>query len=196
MTIKSKAAVSFKNSDDEVIYKKLFPYTATLADLTKVNSEMMRDPDTFWIDIEVEKIDLLDSLSLIALDYDTIRVDYNFELDAIFHLLTNDEDNFDEIVDEVLEKIQAEIWARDKEIMELFGSDELYVEWGGPADEKKPKQEPDLSVSYYIDEDITWLYFTHKIGPNEKFETITLESILSNTLHLSSITRAILNSVK
>jgi hypothetical protein len=90
----------------------------------------------------------------------------------------------------------TEIWARDKEIMELFGSDELYVEWGGPVDEKKPKQEPDLSVSYYIDEDITWLYFTHKIRSNQKYETITLGSILSNALHLSSITRAILNSVK
>jgi hypothetical protein len=192
MTIKSKATVAFKNADDEVIYKKLFPLAATLADLAKVNSEMMRDPETFWVFIEVEEIDLLDSLSLIALDHDTIRLDYNFEIDEIFQLLTNDEDNFDEIV----EKIQSEIWARDKEIMERFGSDELYVEWGGPVDEKKPKEEPELSVSYYIAEDFTWLYFTHKIRPNEKCESVTLESILSNTLHLSSITRAILNSVK
>ena len=194
--MKSKTAVSFKNAYDEVIYKKLFPLTATLADLIKVNSEIMRDPETFWVNFEFEEIDLLDSLSLIALDHDTIRLDYNFEIDEIFQLLTNDEDNFDPIVDEILEKIQAEIWARDKEIMELFGSDELYVEWGGPVDDKKPKQEPDLSVSYYIDEDITWIYFTHKIRSNQKYETVTLESIRSNALHLSSITRAILNSVK
>jgi len=194
--MESTAAISFKNEFDEKIYKKLFPVTATLADLTKVNSEMMRDPETFWIEIEVEEIDLLDTLSLIALDHDSIRIDYNFEMDEIFQLLTNDEDNFDQMVDEVFENIQTEIWARDKEIMGVFDSDELYVEWGGPADEKKPKQEPDLSVSYYIDEDITWLYFSHKIRPVEKYGTITLESILSNTLHLSSITRAILDSVK
>ena len=84
--MKTKAAVSFKNAYDEVIYKKLFPLTATLADLIKINSAMMRDPDTFWVDIEVEEIDLLDSLSLIELDQNTLRLDYNFEIDEIFEL--------------------------------------------------------------------------------------------------------------
>ena len=190
--MKTKAAVSFKNAYDEVIYKKLFPLTATLADLIKINSAMMRDPDTFWVDIEVEEIDLLDSLSLIELDQNTLRLDYNFEIDEIFELLKKDEGNFDEIVN----KIQSEIWVRDKEIMEVFDSDELYVEWGGPGDPNKPKAEPGLSVSYYVDDDFTWLYFNHKIRLDEKYETVTLESICSNALQLSSITRAILNSVK
>ena len=192
MIMKTKAAVSFKNAYDEVIYKKLFPLTATLADLIKINSAMMRDPDTFWVDIEVEEIDLLDSLSLIELDQNTLRLDYNFEIDEIFELLKKDEGNFDEIVN----KIQSEIWVRDKEIMEVFDSDELYVEWGGPGDPNKPKAEPGLSVSYYVDDDFTWLYFNHKIRLDEKYETVTLESIRSNALQLSSITMAILNSVK
>ena len=188
----TKAAVSFKNADDEVIYKKLFPLTATLDDLIKINSEMMRDPDSFWVDIEVEEIDLLDNLSLIELDQNTLRLDYNFHIDEILELLTKDEGNFDEIVD----KIQSEIWARDNEIMKVFDSDELYVEWGGPGNPNKPKVEPGLSVSYYIDDDFTWLYFTYKIRSDDKYETITLESICANALQLSFITRAILNSVK
>ena len=192
MIMKAKAAVSFKNAYDEVIYKKLFPLTATLADLIKINSTMMRDPETFWVGIKIEEIDLLYSLSLIELDQNTLRLDYNFQIDEIFELLTNDDGNFAEIVD----KIQSEIWVRDKEIMEVFNSDELCVKWGGPGNPNKPKVEPGLSVSYYIDDDFTWLYFTYKIRSDEKYETITLESIRSNALQLSFITRAILNSVK
>lgn len=196
-----KAEVFFLNDENEIIYKKKFILQTTLSEALKLASGITKE-ESLLEDIQIKFADIawLDIIN-ISQDEGNLSIKYNFPKPELNHSASNPFDKIvigklgaEEIKDHVVRQFYNEIWKRDNEIMSVFESDDLFVEWGGPRNPYLSNGHSDLLVNYYYD-GLFWLLFEYRIIQKEKIETITMESIRNNALRLSSITMEIVDAI-
>ena len=135
-----KAEVFFLNDYDKILYKKELTLNTPISEIIKIYSGITNS-DTFWNDIQIKFADikLLDRIYLSQNDDNAFELNYHFPDPAFNYTSPNP---FDEIVinniskeeteDRIVKQFYKEIWARDKKIMNVFDSDELFLERGDP----------------------------------------------------------------
>ena len=153
-----KCYVTFKDADDNPLYKKIASPDKTLYEIALLNP----DPETLWLEIEFEpQIDHFEHFDLLDTEDKlldgALRLTYNLNLDPLLKYQTEDE------LDMVAILIEREIWLRDKNIMTIIGANDFAVSWGGPDVEKIKS---DTDVVYYIDGTCSFLFIPININPS------------------------------
>lgn len=190
-SIESKAEVSFKdNYNHEIVYKKILNLKTTISDILEIQSKM-KDMSNFEIYIRFSGINLLDQIWLTQSEENVININYHFSINELSKIVHNKEG----IRDRLIKTFYSEIWLKDKRILDILDSDELFLEWGGSKDNHTPVNVSDLTLNYYVDSNNAWLLFLRRLNKTDEYETITLESIRNNALKLSVITQEIMNSI-
>jgi len=186
-----KCYVTFKDENDNTLYKKIAPLDKTLYEIAQLNP----DPKTLWCEIEFEpQVDHFEHFDLLDIEDKlldgAVRLTYNFNLDPLLKYSTEEE------LDKVATLVEKEIWLRDKNIMNIIGANDFAVSWGGPDVEKK---QSDTDVVYYIDGTCSFLFIPINIlKPNNSEPTMasSMEQLHSNAQKMSVVINEIIEAVK
>ena len=199
--LESKAEVIFINDQSEILFKRMMPLDATVSDVLQLSANITKS-EVDWDDIQINFGDIawLETVHLwkndagFSINYHFPKPELNFGSSNPFDKIGIGKLDKKETNGHIIGQFYDEIWARDHEIMAIFESDDLFVEWGGPRNPYLSNGQSELVVNYYYDGTF-WLLFEHRIWQINECETITMESIRNNSLRLSAITMEIVNSI-
>jgi len=199
----TKAEVFFLIASNKILYKKEFTLDTEISEVIEKYSRITNS-DFLLHDIQIKFTDikLLDRIYIRQQDENTFWINYHFPDPEFNYSPLNP---FDEIIignlskeeteDRIIRQFYKEIWKRDKQIMNVFCSDELFLEWGGTRNGYSSDGISELVVNYYFD-GIFWLLFLKSYNDTKRFKSITFESIHRNANDLSIITQEIIDSIK
>jgi len=186
-----KCYVTFKDTNDDPIYKKIAPLDRTLFEIAQLNP----DADTLWCEIEFEpNIDYFENFDLFDIGdkllEGQVRITYNFNLNPLLEYVSEEEDSKLPIL------VEKEIWLKDKIIMKIIGATDFSVSWGGPNAEKIKS---DTEVVYYIDYSSAFVFVPITIPMPTSTQPImasTIEVLYNNAQKMSVVISEIIEAVK
>lgn len=201
LSLSTKAEVLFINKQMEITYKKKLTSETTLLDIIQLSADITR-LEVEWADIQIKFSDIpwLDMIHIWE-DSDVLRVSYHYPNPVLIY---NTPSPFDKVQigklseeeknDHIVGQFYNEIWNRDKQIMSVFNSVDLFLVWGGPRNPYLSNGTPELEVDYYYDGS-WWLLFSHRMIQIQKIEATTVAEIRDIAILLAGITEEIINSI-
>jgi hypothetical protein len=149
-SVENLVKASFKDENDMVFFKKSFSLDTTILEILQISN---LNP---WIKLEFIDVELLEYVEFFGTEPDKIDIAFHFNIDKLCPTDDPEEKKWINIVDQ----LNSKLWANENIIMETFEVDEIAVLWGGPFEHKVKSN---FEVCYYVDYDISWIWFKESI---------------------------------